>query len=416
MAFHVYNTKQQALNAQKLSELFSFTSNDFAGLISNEQSPVVISNNSWSWNTNLSPIINFIGGGINIDFDFPQDSNEYTFGENNLYGIDVIVPSDTSSISTDIYNLAHIVSIKCEDISVNNIYTVISNPTGSPSVNGYYEYIENQETHQGEYILSEDSQVDTSKVYYYEIEDGLFTVEGAEFNSVNNDSSPTLSPQTFDYYGNTIWIDKSIGRFFIPICGKDKDGNIISLIFNRDKAGYESFLSARTYYSLLKELSNKFVFRVGGKTLGDIGQLNVTDNNITNRTGGTINIESAYLNNIPVMSDSSMSEKFEKNTNIPVDRYRGLLMVGSDTVDSNNSMAREGRIYRISNNYMMPINHGGTAASEKDTARKNLNFYSIDTTTTPVSWSTTNPTERTVNPKKEDGTPDYGAIWFKIIE
>lgn len=422
MSFHVYNTKQQSLNAEKLAELFSFISNDFSGLVSNEQTPIQFGIDEethldyWCWNPNLDPFINFIGGGINIGLDFPRDENIYKFiNSNSLYGIDIIVPSDNSSISTDVYNLAHIDCIPCSDITVGNLYIIVNNPLGDPSLNGYYEYILNPDTGQYEYILSEDTQVDTSKVYYYEIENNLFSVLGAKFRSMS-DSSSFLSDRDFDYYGNTIWIDKSIGRFFIPICGKDKDGNVISMIFNRDKAGYESFLSARTYYSLLKELSNKFVFRVGGKTLGDIGELNVTDNNITNRFGNTVNIDSTYLNNVPVMSDSSMLERFEKNTNAPVDRYTGLLMFSSDTNDSNNSMAKEGRIYRISNNYMMPINHGGTAASEKDTARKNLNFYSIDTTTTPVSWSTTDPTERTVNPKKEDGTPDYGAIWFKIIE
>lgn len=412
MAFHVYNTKQQALNAQKLAELFSFISNDFAGLVSTEQTPIIFGENSWSWNISLAPTINFIGGGINVDFDFPEDSNVYTFtGTNNLYGIDIVVPSDSSSISTDIYNFARIDSVHCEDIKIENLYTVISNPSGSPSINGYYEYVENIETHTGEYILSEDTQVDTSKVYYYEIENSLFTIEGVEFHSLS-DGVSVLNSQSFSYYGNTIWIDKSAGRFFIPICGKDKNDNLISLIFNRDKVGYESFLSARTYYSLLKELSNKFVFRAGGKTLGDIGQLNVTDNNITNRNGGTINIESAYLNNIPVISDSAMEERFENNTEI--DRYTGLLMVGSDITDTNNNVAKEGRIQRISDNYKIPIRHGGTSSSDKDSARKKLDiFYD---SRTPVSGATSKSDEYTYNPKKVNGDPDYGALWFKIIK
>ena len=36
MAFYIYNTKNRILNAEKLTELLSFVSNDFAGIIAED--------------------------------------------------------------------------------------------------------------------------------------------------------------------------------------------------------------------------------------------------------------------------------------------------------------------------------------------------------------------------------------------
>ena len=373
MAIYVYNTKQQELNSKKLAELISFSSNDFSGLISNIQDPIVIESDEWRWNVSLqNTLVDFMGGGVDIGYDIPTDSYSFTQQGCSVYGLVITVPSVTSNPTTNVYNTenAYLAEIPCSNIEVKDLFIMVSNPIGDPSQKNYYEY-----SNTGNYILSSDTSVDLSKVYYYKISNESFKVTDAEF-----DSSTTIS---FEYFGNTVWVNKSSGKFFIPFCGKIDNGEYISMIFNRDKAGYESFLSARTYYNLLMELGNKFVFRSGGEKLGDIGQLNITDNKITNQADPT----SGVSIDKPIFSGVEIS-------NEPADLNRLVLL--NDT---------SGLVYKTNDKYIIPIKHGGTSAGEKDKARENLGFY--------VGPDDPNVIGKV--PLKTDSTKDINAIYFKIL-
>lgn len=398
MTIRVYNTKQQSLNAEKVAELFSFSSNDFGGLISSIENPIVFDNTnnvkSWNWSEQIQGTeARFLAGGINIAYDVP--SNQYP-DENDVYpkefdtaysgypccvwGLDVVVPSNDSSIVTDNYTKAKLKPIYCKTIDVDNIYIVIDNPSGDPSSKEYYEY----DDQTGTYILSNDDTVVEGKIYYYVIEDQVFKINNIIPNSFNE-----YSPEDFkfdfniEYYGNTPWVKND--RFFIPFCGMDQDGNLISMIFNRDRAGYESFLSARTYWYLLNELSNKFVFRVGGPQKGDIGSLNVTDDLISNKSsGGHVKLQSPSVTNVsPVYSSDYM------------------FAVLYNTEGTNNVSAHVGI---TPPDYTIPVMRGGTQADNTATARRNLGFL----------YGTSEPSG---NPQilGMAGSIAQGSIYFKIL-
>ena len=364
MAIYVYNTKQQALNSKKIAELFSFTSNDFAGLISNLQFPIVAGENSWSWAPSLiNTQAALMGGGVDIAYDV--DDTVYAFNyECSIWGLEIGVPDPNANIATNTYGKAVITEIPCTSIGRDNLYFIINFPSGNPSEKAYYEFTENG------YVLSEDTEVQEGKVYYFMLENEVFKVSGATFAELEQAKS-------FDYYGNTVWITSE--RFFIPFCGI-YNGEIIPMLFNRDKSGYESFLTARTYYNLLMELGNQFVWRVGGPTLGDVGDLNITDNYITNKE----NAEDGVKVDRPTITNTTAT------TNLPL--ADKLLYV-----DEN------GKIYRSNDNYIVTINHGGTGGNREDMARKGLGF----------TYGTEDPS---AEPKKRvDGTTDIGAVYFKLL-
>lgn len=501
MAINVYNTKQQALNAEKLAELFSFSTNDFGGLISNIENPIVfLDGRQWKWATELGSVARFVGGGIDIEYDIPSDPYQFnnniigTEKKNYIYGLEINIPDSNLSILSNSSQLATIKQITCSDILINNIYRVVDNPTGSPkdlgyyekvndeyilsedtsvfneildpesnpsengyyekvdneyilsedtelgyvytevadpqdnpSENDYYEYIEGEyipsedtslfslivdpgqdanpyesgwyeyDSEEDEYILSEDTELQDGKDYYqlngktyytqdskkyYELNGKTYycSVEKSfTFTNIPAEYFSTMQPITLEYYGNTCWInhlsDNSVKKFFIPFCAIDSNDDTISIIFNRDKAGYESFLTARTYYRLLEQLQDIFVFRSGGETKGDIGQLNITDNNIINRGNSTVNIDKLSLTGL------------SKISNRPLDN---ILVTSNGTVSLSND------------SYFIPISHGGTSADNEGDARKNLGFnYGTDT---PSNI-----------PKRSNGETDIGAIYFKIL-
>jgi hypothetical protein len=239
-------------------------------------------------------------------------------------------------------------------------------PSGNPSAKNYYEYGENG------YVKSQDTSVVDGKEYYYQLENEVFVIIGAAFAN-------TGQPKTFEYYGNTCWITND--RFFIPFCGLC-NGEVIPMLFNRDKTGYESFLTARTYYHLLQELGNKFVWRVGGETLGDVGDLNITDNYITNKK----NTEDGVKIDRPILTNVSTSGTSQS-----------MYLADSMLILDENGMLRKAVDYRV------PVDHGGTAAKNQGGARLNLGF----------SNGTTDP-EAPPTPRV-DGNVDIGAVYFKIL-
>lgn len=370
MAIYVYNTKQQALNSAKLAELFAFTSNDFAGLISNSVDPIVADTTgdikTWHWNSTLiNTQAALIGGGVDIAYDVPEESFQFA-NECSVWGLEIGLPDPNLSIASDVNTRAEVTEVPCTSIGKDNLYFIVNSPSGSPKNKNYYEYGENG------YVKSDDNAVVEGKEYYYQLENEVFVIIGAAFANAGQ-------PKTFEYYGNTCWITND--RFFIPFCGLC-NGEVIPMLFNRDKTGYESFLTARTYYHLLQELGNQFVWRVGGPTLGDVGDLNITDNYITNKE----NAEEGVKIDRPILTNVATSGTSQST-------YMADYMLIVDE----NGVLREAVDYRI------PVTHGGTGAINQGGARLNLGFSS----------GTDNPT----NPPtpRPDGSVDKGAVYFKIL-
>lgn len=394
MAIRVYNTKYQSLNAEKVAELFNFANNDFCGLVSSIEAPFVYDtgNTSWTWSSDLGNVIKFVGGGINIDYD-REDGKSYDLSGAPtefpcaVWGLDITVPDEiNSNITTNNYSdLANFSKIYCKEIQLDNLYSVVNNPTGSPADWGYYEYSE------GSFIPSPDTEVQSGKQYYFMLEKEVIRINNIKEDSFNTNTQML----SFEYYGNTLWV--SSGRFFIPFCGLDQDGHFISMIFNRDKTGYESFLSARTYYHLLKELGDTFVFRVGGPTKGDVGNLNITDNLIANiKTTNGVNIKQPVLSSVVADSQSDDTS---------LDNMDNLVLLGkSKDTNEDGSINENGSrtVYRSKTNYKIPIRHGGTSADIQSEARKNLGF----------TYGTNEPSGI---PTNRNGESDIGAVYFKIL-
>ena len=384
-----------------------------------------------------------------------------------IYGFDITIPDTNASILTNSYqNLyANLRQVACSNIELVPLISPVMNPSGNPNEKGYYEltsviteslpivdaevrgvytvshYIkeivsitydgniisnysidENDTTYRTikinrrvdttsgvdtievvyrtngpSYVLSPDTSIIENKKYYYALENNAFRVIGAKFDSEG---------VTFDYYGNTVWISKPSNRFFIPICGKSQDGTLYSMIFNRDKEGYESFLTARTYYQLIKDLGDQFVWRVGGETLGDIGDLNITDNIIKNKS---VNTGVEIVN--PIFNGKELDTKSYRE-------YSGT-KYNVDNILSNVNLNKvllvdeDNNIKVTDNTYKIPISHGGTGGGTPTIARKNLN----------ILYGEEDPNEANIIPYRltlatdtdKGKTKDYGALYFKIL-
>lgn len=417
MAINVYNTKQQALNAEKLAELFSFSTNDFGGLVSSDL-PIAFSKDAnnkwmWSWVGEEGDTFKFIGGGIDIDYIKEPNEVGRTLENNYFYALHVTVPDPSASITTDKYsvNNAIITQFSCTDIIQSDIYLPVIIPTGNPKYDGYYEYVlqyievqnpEGNPSEQGwyeydelndDYIVSQDTQVDLEKTYYIneyiyirsndeEVDnEKVYYTKAPECIVVlkNVDVNGTGTYRDIEYYGNTCWVSNN--SFIIPICGWNTSYETpIVLVFNRNKTGYESFLTARTYYHILKQLEDIFVFRAGGPTKGDIGQLNITNNIISNKDESNVSIDSPKLLNI----DNSVVNEISRN----------ILLTDDD-----------GNVMKSSPQYIIPVQHGGTSSNNRSQARKNLGIY----------YGKGTPENVVGVPKKFDGSVDTGAVYFKIL-
>ncbi len=378
MAIRIYNTKQQELNSNKIAELFLFSTNDFSGLVSNVIEPITILEDGWKWDESLEgKEATLVGNGINIGYDV--ENTVYTSVGTGVWGFDITIPDSNASIVTNQLSSvnASFQFIEVQSIVKDYVYFIVEYPSGSPATNGYYELLNN------EYVLSEDAEVDDTKVYYVRGGEN-FVVTGAKFPLPQSQ----LLTTNFEYYGNTVRITDN--RFFIPVCGHTSAG-YMTMIFNRDKAGYESFLAARTYAYLLKEMGNKFVWRAGGETVGDIGDLNITGNKITNKNHSERNGElhmTALSNLATVIQSPSFTDIRVTPQNSSI---AGSLQIAPGT----------GEVF-INRVPVVSILNGGTSATSESQARNNLNIKSG--TTTPTSA-----------PKKSDGSTDYGAIYLKIL-
>ncbi len=369
MAIYVYNTKQQGLNSKKLSELLSFLSNDFGGLISNTETPTKLIENSnpkkWEWDSSLAneSVLNLVGGGISFDYQFDSnDPNTFNPSETYpaiMYGFDITIPSKDSSILTDVYSNASLRAVGCQNIE--------------------------------EVPLSEEYEELTQ-----------FYITGAVLTTPDK-------AVNFYYYGNTYWIDEDKSRFFIPICGLDANGSFHSMIFNRDKSSYESFLTARTYYQLLRDLGEKFVWRTGGESVGDIGQLNITDNIITNKDNESDGVEIIQ----PLIECDELNTESFRYQYKPESESNRNHILANQKMDRLLLLGENGKIKVADGLYKIPVSHGGTGGGFPEAARENINILFGSADPNQAGYIPYRLTSAT-NP---DGglSKDVGALYFKIL-
>ena len=122
------------------------------------------------------------------------------------------------------------------------------------------------------------------------------------------------------------------------------NGKAKSILGVRTKSSLEEFLTESAFNTLLDQLRNefnsRFVWKKGGTEKGNIGKLNITDNTIKDTNGNGITLDTQTLN---------------------------VSSFGAGVVIKQENKLLSG---------IVPVKFGGTGASEKGLARKNLGINS----------------------------------------
>lgn len=186
----------------------------------------------------------------------------------------------------------------------------------------------------------------------------------------------TLGGNEYDYMGQAVLVD---GKYIIPLY----DATYGLLVWYKDKSSLESFLSAAAYAALKKYIEENFVWRVGGTTKGDVGNLNVTGNKIAGIHGnGTVILQRPCI-------DLTLPQT-RKTDYIAADTYIRVTDTGEETVYTD---------------WAVQPNHGGIGNSahrdQRGDARQILGIFS----------GTADP-----NVASLPYTVSDGDIYFKIIE
>lgn len=382
MAVKLFNYINQKLNAEKLREIEAFNSSNFGGIIG-ESSPFTVSGNTVTLTASQSSPITFLGGGLLLN---QTETVSYTFSDNKLWYLEVILDSSVANITTD--ELIEVVdnnriskisfkSVSCSSFNKNATYTYYSpiiEASGNPKLNQYYEYLD------GTYTLSEDTSVNASKEYYYKIEATSITF-----------TSSSLSTSSFTYFGNTLWI--SDNTFIIPLYAK-VDGELIQTTIVRSLSDLEGLLSLSAYSHLKMFAEGTFVWSSGGREQvidlngsihrkGDIGNLNITNDTIYNNTNYGTDLNPDYKD--PVKINNLTVNKIANSSN-DVDTKL--------VVDVNGNISAK-------TDYVQPINHGGTGATTRGPAKRNLGIF----------YGTKKPSEQ-----PPTTSPQEGDIYLWIIE
>lgn len=312
MSFQIYNLKNEQLNSTELRRLLNFCADNYAGVLSKD-TPVKLypDNKEWDFGTNNN--LNFIGEGIL--FNYQGTKNKEVLANNELAVLEV-------NTDTKLFN-----------------------------------------------ILSEsaDNNISFKKV-------ACTSIVKAEVKKddvvVGYDYTLTIDGKAYEYRANALIVNDHV--FYIPLV-LNNNGTLELLLQNRDKSSLESFLTADSYAKLKKYMDETFVWRVGGAEKGNVGDLNITDDTITNHKG-----------------DNSI------NINIRKFRLPSLIEDKSNRID----ILVRGANDTLGTRIALPIENGGTGATTKQLAKFNLGFQ----------YGTQDPSHGFV------GTSQEGDIYFKILE
>ena len=373
MSTNLYNYTNQKFKADELRLINSFNSYNYAGIVA-KSSPLVRNGNKILLQaSDVVPVV-FLGGGLlikqtsNLELDLSID--------HNLVYMKIILDNDYGSIITDEYDGISIESTGCNYVSFDapfTLYTLVDKAEGNPVNNHYYEYIYNEDR----YVLSSDTTVVPSKVYYIRYDSNNFSFRSSTFGNA-----------IYKYNGNTIWIDSK--TFIIPLAIRD-GSNYREVVCVKDLKDLSEFLSLDAYARLKNYCEGTFVWSVGGEEevvapdgtihkKGDIGSLNITGNLIKNKNSDEAPVEISRL------ALSNLKNSTDKDRLI---------------VDS------EGKL-DVQKDYKVPVQDGGTYLESnwdinkpRYSAKKNLGIW----------YGKNDPTNQyPFNPAVE------GDIYLKIIE
>lgn len=312
MSFLIYNLKNEKLNSSELRRLLNFCADNYAGVLAKD-TPVKLYPDTKEWDFGTTNNLNFIGEGIL--FNYQGTRNKEVLANNELAVLEV-------NTDTKLFN------ILSEEADHNISFKKV----------------------QCTAIVKEEVKKDEVIIGY----DYLLTIDGKKY----------------DYRANALLVDNNI--FYIPLV-LNNNGTLELLLQNRDKSSLESFLTADSYAKLKKYMEETFVWRVGGEEKGNVGDLNITDDTITNIKGNnSININIRKFRLPSLIEDTS-------------NKVEVLVRGANDTVGTRTAL---------------PVENGGTNATTKQVAKFNLGFQ----------YGPQDPGHGFV------GTPQEGDIYFKILE
>ena len=387
MSFNAYNLTNQKLSANELKTLLKFCTDDYSGVFGTSNPVSVSGTNYKTVNVNTSNAYDFITDGFLIGGTIPGNAT-YTLNSTTHKLLTLVI---TTSIDT---------------------YSITSNEiTTNVSVEWNTE-LELSKDSSDRYILTQ------------------------------NGTTVWEQYKTLVSYRS---LDNVVSTYIIPLAGLYNNTGVV-LLGCMSKSSLEEFLTQSAINALTSVLDDRFVWRSGGATKGNIGNLNITENNLTATTGSIV-LKS------PVVFQSSLSgngletylanyktSKLDPNyvfrsggagkgnigdlniTNNVISNRPGT---GNDRINISANYIRfdklasrsavndpEGWPLLIEANgnvfpkHFLAISHGGTGAEKWDIARENFNIYfkkynmSIDAA---------------INRVKEDlGTRPMGTVCFVI--
>lgn len=340
MSVELFNYTNQKLNAERLRELESFNSASFGGIIA-ESSPFSIDGSQVTLSENTS----ILGGGVLLN---NNASVTHTFmNSSELWCMKVNLDNSDANIVTEINDNIEFITIGCDYISRNASYTYYSPVISAEDehLDIYYEYILGEDE-QHYYELTSDPTVDSSKQYYVKV----------EANSIRFKANiSTFGSRNFTYFGNTLWLNAN--TFIIPLYAKIDD-DLVQTVIVKGLNDFRELLSLDAYSQLKAYCDGTFVWSSGGGELvtapdgtthkkGDVGVLNISGDKISHQSGSFVQVDKLIISNL-AYADNDEDTKLTINPS--------------------------GQI-GISNNYIQPVEHGGTGSSNKLNAKRNLGIY-----------------------------------------
>ena len=228
MSFNGYNLKNQRLSSEQMRTLLAFCSDNYAGAITEDTQEDVIT-------VNGSKIT------ISNDYDFLVDG----FLVHGGNGEEIDFTNDNSGLGAlgAIIISTSIPSDEDNTITTDQISATVG-LTGLTAVITVVDEVETIDIKAGENTIVEDYHC-----------------------------------QTFEYNGN----------YIIPLACTTNNG-IRILLPCMSKSHLEEFLTESAYEQLKTWAEGKFVWRIGGEEVGNIGNLNVTNDLISNPEGTSIKI------------------------------------------------------------------------------------------------------------------------------
>ena len=339
----IYNVKNHKLDSDKLTFLNIFNSDDFCGVAIPLQ--------------NQSSLISDV---------FKLDSNGKVTINDSLKGTGSVTSTDLTFI-----NGGTVLDVPFSDIQninlIQNHFYYIKYEIG-------YSFDESNIYNDNfEKAIIENTEYKNYTVTAYDIH-GTQTLPDND-NCVGVMSNITLNDDIIiNYVGKSIKLyTESKYYYIIPLFLYD-GSNIISLIEARNKSSFEQWLSAKSLDNLWETLHKTFTHQSGSTAehpeYGKLGEFNIIDNTVSHNTAQIVKVEDGKFILPTYKSDKDNALYTDKN---------GKVLNGN-----------------------LPIEAGGTNASNKNDAKNNLGIYYG--TSDPETYCTNN-----------NIAPTEGDIYFKIL-